>query len=42
VLDLTEQTLARGSSAARQRAVALSSGDLRAVTAALAAETVGF
>jgi carboxylate-amine ligase len=40
VLDLTEQSLARGSSAARQRAVAVSGGDLRAVTASLAAETV--
>jgi carboxylate-amine ligase len=40
VLDLTQQALARGSSAARQRQVALSTGELRAVTASLAAETV--
>jgi carboxylate-amine ligase len=39
---LLEQTLARGSSAARQRAVALKNGgDLTAVTAALVAETAG-
>ena len=39
---LTEQALARGTSAARQRAVALKNGgDLAAVTADLVAETVG-
>ncbi len=37
---LTKQALARGSSAARQRAVAGPAGDLRAVTASLVAETV--
>lgn len=40
VCELAEQALARGSSAARQRAVA-AGGDLRAVTAALVAETAG-
>jgi YbdK family carboxylate-amine ligase len=40
VLALTEAALARGTSAARQRAIAQHRGDLRAVTASLAAETV--
>jgi carboxylate-amine ligase len=38
---LAEQALARGSSAARQRAVAQSEGDLHRVTESLVRETVG-